>query len=85
MKVTVEFTDGSYLTVEDFGKFCIYEEINRDFQGNLKDTLNQLPKHKKVAFVRQMLKLNKKYIGGNKYVNNNGSDKIIEWSRQTRV
>lgn len=74
MRITVEFSDGSYLQVEDKGDFCVYESPVTDFQGRLEETLSVLPRVRKRDILKSMFILTKRIIGGN-YDYSNGGNK----------
>lgn len=59
MIFTVDFSDGSYLSI-DSTEECIYEDREIDFQGSLKDTLMVLPRRKKMEIAKGLISLNNK-------------------------
>lgn len=58
MTITVDFSDGAYLLIEEFGNRCVYEDNELDFEGNLKETLKVVPEVKKREITQGLLSMN---------------------------
>lgn len=81
MIFTIDFSDGSYLSIDSTGGECIYEDREIDFQGSLKDTLRVIPKSKKVEIAKGLISLNNKQcLIGEENDYNGTSVKAVEWS-----
>lgn len=81
MIFTVDFSDGSYLSIDSIGGECIYEDREIDFQGSLKDTLMVLPRRKKMEIAKGLISLNNNQcLIGDRNDYNRTSVKAVEWS-----